>query len=285
MTDRKTLDQMTSDELDALYDERDALRAGEEPGGTPLTEPTPGQWLWQFNRVTAEQRLNVITALLRDSSRGRDCFFLGHQMRLDEGRAAWVAVARVRDVIADMEQITGARHWARILRTAIGEPTPGSAAGQVTDRDRTTNHPEVQGRCPACRGNYLFLGSGGHVTCSLIGCPNPNAADELLYSTNPIGRHPEPIDTAHRYCILCGNQVQPGHTCDPAGLRHVYGSLVQRAERKHEQAEQLAATLERARAAVHIADDEDVTDWQRGYRACANRVLLELDQPKEQPGV
>src|SRR5207249_385887 len=43
---------------------------------------------------------------------------------------------------------------------------------------------------------------------------------------------PEPVDTAHRYCILCGHQAQPGHTCDPAGLRTVYGNLVERAERK-----------------------------------------------------
>jgi hypothetical protein len=33
----------------------------------------------------------------------------------------------------------------------------------------------------------------------------------------------------------------------------------------------------RIRDAVFIADTEDVTEWQRGYRACANRVLYELD--------
>lgn len=38
----------------------------------------------------------------------------------------------------------------------------------------------VQGTCPACGGKHLFLGEGGHVTCSLIGCPNPCAADDLL---------------------------------------------------------------------------------------------------------
>ena len=41
--------------------------------------------------------------------------------------------------------------------------------------------------------------------------------------------------------------------------------------------EQLLATLERVRLAVFIADDEDVTDWQRGFRACAGRVLFEID--------
>lgn len=38
----------------------------------------------------------------------------------------------------------------------------------------------VQGRCPSCHHQTLFLGEGGHVTCSLIGCTNPTAADDLL---------------------------------------------------------------------------------------------------------
>ncbi|MFG3136140.1 DUF6085 family protein [Streptomyces sp. NPDC048211] len=41
--------------------------------------------------------------------------------------------------------------------------------------------PDVQGRCPACGGASLFLGEGGHVTCSRIECPEPSAADELLH--------------------------------------------------------------------------------------------------------
>lgn len=39
----------------------------------------------------------------------------------------------------------------------------------------------VAGRCPMGCGETLFLGLGGHVTCSLIGCPDPCAADRLLY--------------------------------------------------------------------------------------------------------
>lgn len=42
-------------------------------------------------------------------------------------------------------------------------------------------NPIVQGRCPACRGTCLFLGSGGHVTCSRLDCPNPTLADEQLH--------------------------------------------------------------------------------------------------------
>ncbi|RSS59824.1 hypothetical protein [Streptomyces sp. WAC01280] len=42
------------------------------------------------------------------------------------------------------------------------------------------------------------------------------------------------------------------------------------------------AIVERVRNAVAIADATDVTDWQRGYRACADRVLAAL-QHEEQP--
>lgn len=37
------------------------------------------------------------------------------------------------------------------------------------------------------------------------------------------------------------------------------------------------AALARVREAVHIADPDDATDWQRGYRACAERAHAALD--------
>jgi hypothetical protein len=55
----------------------------------------------------------------------------------------------------------------------------------------------------------------------------------------------------------------------------------QRAER----AERAEAALNAIRAAVHIADPDDLTDWQRGYRACSNRAIAVLDahtNPKDQ---
>jgi hypothetical protein len=30
-------------------------------------------------------------------------------------------------------------------------------------------------------GETLFLGSGGHVTCSFVDCPDPSAADTVLH--------------------------------------------------------------------------------------------------------
>lgn len=38
----------------------------------------------------------------------------------------------------------------------------------------------VRGLCPACGLAALFLGDGGHVTCSNLPCPDPGAADALL---------------------------------------------------------------------------------------------------------
>lgn len=43
--------------------------------------------------------------------------------------------------------------------------------------------PDVQGRCPACQGQSLFLGEGGYVTCSRADCPQPDAATSALEQT------------------------------------------------------------------------------------------------------
>ena len=54
------------------------------------------------------------------------------------------------------------------------------AASAETAAQRMTG---IQGRCPACGWASLFLGDGGHVTCSRLECPNPSAADDLLHAT------------------------------------------------------------------------------------------------------
>ena len=41
-------------------------------------------------------------------------------------------------------------------------------------------NPRVQGRCPACNATTLFLGNGGHITCSWIDCEEPGAANRWL---------------------------------------------------------------------------------------------------------
>jgi hypothetical protein len=78
--------------------------------------------------------------------------------------ATRAAISRVLDYIAKA-------HNSPAAPTDLPASTAPAAAA----------HPIVQGRCPACRGASLFLGSGGYVTCSRLDCPNPSAADELLH--------------------------------------------------------------------------------------------------------
>lgn len=49
-------------------------------------------------------------------------------------------------------------------------------------------YPRVQGRCPACGSESLFLGSGGYVTCSCRPCPDPCGAADLLDRTATLAR-------------------------------------------------------------------------------------------------
>jgi len=190
MTDRNTADTHNDDALDALYERLEAaeetesqrqlaaarealasatvraahaeaelarLRAGEEDGYVQFTEPTPGQWLWQFNQASAEHRLNAIGALLRDAAKGRDCFFLGHEGRVHDGRHAEMALAEVRQVVADMDATPGVQAWAALLRDAMKrvpevcllcateqKPAPVPSGPAATQATETVP-------CPACQ--------------------------------------------------------------------------------------------------------------------------------------
>ena len=57
------------------------------------------------------------------------------------------------------------------MNTTDLTPHPARAAAQ---------YPIVKGRCPACGYRSLFLAAGGYVTCSVIPCPDPGAASDLL---------------------------------------------------------------------------------------------------------
>jgi hypothetical protein len=38
----------------------------------------------------------------------------------------------------------------------------------------------IRGHCPACGWASLFVGEGGHLTCSQLECPRPDAAHAIL---------------------------------------------------------------------------------------------------------
>jgi hypothetical protein len=64
-------------------------------------------------------------------------------------------------------------------------------------------------------------------------------------------------------------------------LQHVAAGNKRHVELIVPDLERAEATIDRVRAAVYIADDIVVTDWQRGYRACAQNALTALDQPQQ----
>jgi hypothetical protein len=37
----------------------------------------------------------------------------------------------------------------------------------------------IETRCPACHSGSLFVGSGGHVTCASLSCPEPSLESEI----------------------------------------------------------------------------------------------------------
>lgn len=49
------------------------------------------------------------------------------------------------------------------------------------ERQKAAVGVKVQGRCPSCRNESLFLGSNGYVTCAIVGgCKYPGAATDIL---------------------------------------------------------------------------------------------------------
>jgi len=55
-------------------------------------------------------------------------------------------------------------------------------SGNRPGTSQQDSYPGVKGRCPMGCGETLFLGAGGHVTCSFIDCPDPAAVDDWLQS-------------------------------------------------------------------------------------------------------
>ena len=110
MTVRKTLDQMTSDDLDQLHNELDRLRAGEEPGWDPLTEPTPGQWIARWNRATPQERLRVAEAVMRDADTARHCLLMAHEKHAEQQRDQLAAaLAEILLVFSPVSSHNGVR--------------------------------------------------------------------------------------------------------------------------------------------------------------------------------
>jgi hypothetical protein len=77
------------------------------------------------------------------------------------------------------------------LRRLAGEAQQDEALPSST-APLAAGLPLVKGRCPACGTAGLFLGHGGYVTCSLIDCPEPDAASTVLERTREARQDPAP---------------------------------------------------------------------------------------------
>lgn len=96
----------------------------------------------------------------------------------------------------DGSTIHAARHLdateGRVQIGTIVDASTRSAINRVLDYIATAhNSPaaplpsihanDIAGFCPACTRPTLYVSDGGHLVCSLIDCPKPEAADELLH--------------------------------------------------------------------------------------------------------
>lgn len=45
--------------------------------------------------------------------------------------------------------------------------------------NQPTNDDRIMTRCPSCGASSLFVGSGGHLTCSVIGCKEPGVGSAI----------------------------------------------------------------------------------------------------------
>lgn len=139
--------------------------------------------------------------------------------RIANGRTLTPDEARLLTDHIDTEvrENTIARALARNAQSSTPAPKVGRvqgvlnalAAQPVSTAPLAAGLPLVRGNCPACGRASLFLGAGGHVTCSIIDCPNPSAADEQLHGEQPVKAATEPVP-----CPACARADQAGLAAD-----------------------------------------------------------------------
>jgi hypothetical protein len=54
-----------------------------------------------------------------------------------------------------------------------------SAGNTTPEQPYDPQRPRISDRCPSCGGMTLFIGAGGWLTCSLIGCKRPALSDSI----------------------------------------------------------------------------------------------------------
>ncbi|GHB55812.1 hypothetical protein GCM10010331_49590 [Streptomyces xanthochromogenes] len=159
MNDQPDTRRLTDDELLKVLVAVERRREHEEYGVALLLYPWPPCVVCQqpVQDVTVrEDHLNLSLMSIRQDP-------CGHIVTFSELRLAALTdrAQMVTRTVTDLEQRVDS------TRTTLDNPS-------------TSAFPAVQGRCPACRGASLFVGSGGYITCARLECPEPDAATTLL---------------------------------------------------------------------------------------------------------
>ncbi|MFJ3923046.1 hypothetical protein [Streptomyces sp. NPDC090022] len=99
-----------------------ALHEGEEPPPDENVQPTPAQWLWQWNRATPAQRLDMAGRVLEAFTEASTCFLMDHKGERPRRQAAEAALDRVTAAVASFNG-----------RGVLGDPNcwPIPTAGEV----------------------------------------------------------------------------------------------------------------------------------------------------------
>ncbi|MFD7093363.1 DUF6085 family protein [Streptomyces xanthophaeus] len=111
------------------------LHAGEEEPADRHADHTPAQWMWQWNRATPEERLDMAGRILAAFETADTCFVMNHKGEAPRRQAAEQALGRVHtelDRIAALPTVdrdetradtfsTGANWTLKQIRAALDE--------------------------------------------------------------------------------------------------------------------------------------------------------------------
>lgn len=117
-----------------------------------------------------------------------------------------------QDVLDDSDR----EPWAKTVGADIALLRRLAAEAQLASTaPLASGLPLVKGNCPACGTAGLFLGDGGYVTCSLIGCPEPDAASTVLERRTAEAPTTQPEGEPDCTCADAGDCFAPaGHYAD-----------------------------------------------------------------------